>query len=1187
MSNKEFGIIVTGDIEDIEEKLSSLVDDLDKLVDKVVEIGLDINDEGLDTLKSELSILDSETITVDINADDEASDIAKAVQELFNSLDGDVSTITLNANGAEAETTAQEVKSLLDELNGMTSTVTINAADNASDELDDIKKEIDELDGDTATVVVDADTEGASTSITDLTGAIATGITSLVGYDQAIKGLSFDKAVDQSIVWGNATEDNKNQIEDLLRSLSGAKFKLDDVSQAYAYLTRATGDWKAASEELPQILSYVKISGGDLETTVYNLSTVFEKYNMNADDATKFTGYLADMINQTKLNGNDFDRLLMIMSRDLAQVGFSAYDTAALIAAFDKSGISAQEMMRAARQGFSEFVNNFAEGSPKLQQVEEDLKKMGIASRDAQGNLRPVGDVLQEVMQKMGEYPTGPEKMRLANDLFGNSAGKVMSQVKYNYKDMENQALTSGSNTAEAINSVGKAHQQAGDQVENETQKLISRLGYWGAQILQWTSIILGGITTVILGLGAFGSSVGKVLDKVFDTEMFGAKMKGWQDTIRIRIGDLGSRVVDTIRGWSSWGDEAGKSAEGIGKAIEGKVDSPSVLSKIQKFGSDVLSRITGWHTWSDEAGNVVIDMFQQADGTWTAKEPTFISKVVDFGKSIPSKLSEAISGVGFKLPGLEGLGASIPEGLSSGLLKALPKLAGDLAIPLAAITMAVDGIYHYTDSVKEGPIGNMLAQWGLSLPSQLAVLDNILSPENILGTLIGHENADSVITYLDQTINAPIKNFLNDLPTQIMGILSGITKIDLLGLIFGGGSGDPNDFSLLWGFQTQISNFIAWLTTLPAQIMAAVGNLPGIMLAAFSGFTEWLANLPENIGRMIGDAIVLVLQGIYTILKFVIDLPGQVVSAINNLGAQITGTVNNIGPMIQNSWNNIIKIFNDFVTYLTKLPGEVYKYLVDLSNQVGTAISSIPGKVKDGINQIISQFNAFIDWLKGLPSEVYKWISKTFDDMVNYIGSIPDKARGALDDIIQKFKDFISWIESLPTQFYNAIVNAWNGFIKGLSDKFPQIQEWLQKIRDLFPHSPPKTGPLIDIMDWGSNMADAIQSGLDSSFPGLVSNFESKMQALKDIGTGLSADIGDLTSFGMSENTLNTVSNPTSDIKTEVSFGDIKVDVDKLDLSSDQNIDESVDTLFTKFMERIKSELGLELGQKGIKLFD
>jgi len=384
---------------------------------------------------------------------------------------------------------------------------------------------------------------------------------------------------------------------------------------------------------------------------------------------------------------------------------------------------------------------------------------------------------------------------------------------------------------------------------------------------------------------------------------------------------------------------------------------------------------------------------------------------------------------------------------------------------------------------------------------------------------------------------------------------------------------------------QSGFSNFVAWLSGLPAQIMGFLGGIPAMLQGAFSGFMEWLAALPENLGRAVGDAIVLVLQGIYTILKFITDLPGQIAAAITNLGTQIVAAVGNVGPMISGAWNQITKIFTDFYNFMVNLPGNILKTLTDLGSQIVTGVMDIPNRAKRELDKIIYEFKYFLNWLKGLPGDIYKWVSKAFNDMVNFIMDIPNRAKRILDKIIYEFKNFINWLKGLPGQLYQAIIDAWNGFLRGLSEKFPQIKFWLDKIAGLFPHSPPKEGPLKDIMDWGANMSDAIQSGLDRSFPGLISNFADKMQTLKDIGTDLSADMGDLSAFSMSESTVHAVSNPTN-LSQHTHQWDVNVKVDKLDVSSPEATEDSVEILFNKFMEKLKSEYNVELGQKGINPF-
>ena len=694
-------------------------------------------------------------------------------------------------------------------------------------------------------------------------------------------------------------------------------------------------------------------------------------------------------------------------------------------------------------------------------------------------------------------------------------------------------------------------------------------------------------------------------------------------------------------------------------------MDNPTIWGKIRNFGSRVSSIINkDWAIWGDEAGKVTIDMVKGVDGTWTAKSPGIIDKIINFGRRIPTALDDAIKLVGWKLPSLDGAGVGILDGLGGGILKAIPKLVSKLAIPLTIAQLIAEGLYNYTDrldeSVGETYFDMLTLGFGQSIYDALVPeflrnfidpLNDFLSPSH-LGPLIFGEGYTQMSDWISTNIEKPFRDWVDSIIPTLQGIISGTTKIDILGMIFGG-IGDPGAGlnSIVEGIKSSIMGFASWLTGVPMtwvpwdwnNIMGNLGLVWTNITTTFTNFTTWLSTipgqivsffstLPENLGRLIGDAIVFILQSIYNILSFIINLPGQIVAALGNLGAQIQGVVANILPAIQGAWGQVTKIFTDFYNFIVALPGNVVIALTNLGTQIyntlvamvekikiglnvvivqfqnfinwmvnlpGTIVSyvtkmgndmiaviqSIPDRVRVALNVIIQKFNDFINWLRGLPDEVRKWIEKTFNDMVNVIASIPDKVKRELDKVINKFWDFIHWIEGLPNQLYRAILNAWDGFIRGLSEKFPQIEYWLGKIRDLFPHSPPKIGPLVDIMDWGKNMADAIGSGFDKAFPGIAGRFADKLQVLKDMGmdlqTGYNFDVG------IPENRLKVINQTMSNLNEPNTTNDnslsFTLKVDTVNASSKEEAKESLENV----EEVIKEILEQQLAQKGIPIYN
>jgi hypothetical protein len=110
---------------------------------------------------------------------------------------------------------------------------------------------------------------------------------------------------------------------------------------------------------------------------------------------------------------------------------------------FQKLGFAAQQNgtnMEQFRSAMVRFAGTITEDS-------EALKAMGIATRDAAGNIRPTGDVLLEVADKFATYQAGAEKTALATDLFGKSGSMLiptLNEGSKGLKELGDQAAATG-----------------------------------------------------------------------------------------------------------------------------------------------------------------------------------------------------------------------------------------------------------------------------------------------------------------------------------------------------------------------------------------------------------------------------------------------------------------------------------------------------------------------------------------------------------------------------------------------------------------------------------------------------------------------------------------------------------------------------------------------------------------------
>lgn len=96
-------------------------------------------------------------------------------------------------------------------------------------------------------------------------------------------------------------------------------------------------------------------------------------------------------------------------SQDMAAaLGISATEASHLKAALAEENVEMREFMSAS----SKLANN-------LKNDEEALKAVGLATRDAAGNLRPLNELTVDAIELVGQYAAGTDRAIAASELFG------------------------------------------------------------------------------------------------------------------------------------------------------------------------------------------------------------------------------------------------------------------------------------------------------------------------------------------------------------------------------------------------------------------------------------------------------------------------------------------------------------------------------------------------------------------------------------------------------------------------------------------------------------------------------------------------------------------------------------------------------------------------------------------------
>src|SRR5699024_4278383 len=139
--------------------------------------------------------------------------------------------------------------------------------------------------------------------------------------------------------------------------------------------------------------------------------------------------------------------------------------------------------------------------------------------------------------------------------------------------------------------------------------------------------------------------------------------------------------------------------------------------------------------------------------------------------------------------------------------------------------------------------------------------------------------------------------------------------------------------------------------------------------------------------------------------------------------------------------------------------------FLSGIKNIISNILNAVLTIIRGILNNIKTVFSSIFNGLKNI-------VSTAFNGVKNAVKNGMTGAFNAVKGFFGKFKDAGKNITQSIADGITAAIGKVTGAISNVT----------QKIRDFLPFSPPKTGPLIDIMDvkWGETIGGGILKGED-----------------------------------------------------------------------------------------------------------
>ena len=314
-------------------------------------------------------------------------------------------------------------------------------------------QEVDKLKG--ALGSVEGIARNARTAFTNVTSsatwqAAAVGAAAIgAGLVSSIRvAMDFEKAMSgvQAKVGGTSAE--IAELNKLARDLGRTtQFSAKEAAEGMDFLAMAGFKANEIVAAMPGLLNLAAAGNLELGTAADIASNILGGLNMEASETVRVADVLAKAATSSNVSVEMLGETFKMVAPVAAQAGVSLEELAAATGLLGDAGIQGSEAGTGLRSVLLRLAAPPAEAA-------KALDRLGISTKDTSGNMRPFGEILAEVDQRMNELNLGTgEQIQIQNALYGKTAiasGAILQQAAATGKLEEKTKELMGSQGAAA-----------------------------------------------------------------------------------------------------------------------------------------------------------------------------------------------------------------------------------------------------------------------------------------------------------------------------------------------------------------------------------------------------------------------------------------------------------------------------------------------------------------------------------------------------------------------------------------------------------------------------------------------------------------------------------------------------------------------------------------------------------------
>lgn len=347
-------------------------------------------------------------------------------------------------------------------------------------------------------------------------------------------GMDFEAQMSRVQAISGATGAELEKLNEVALQLGAdTAFSASEVASAMENLASAGFTTNEIIAAIPGNLDLAAASGADLATATDIAASILRGFQLDAAEAGRVADVLAEAANRTNAQVEDMGESMKYIASVAHAMGMSLEETAAAVGILADAGIKGSQAGTTLRGALTRLTK-------PTKQMKEVMNQLGLEFFDAQGNMKPLAEIIAELEegtkgltqeQKNQAIATlfgqealsgmlvlieqGPEKLRSLTEEFENSAGAakeaadiMMDNTKGSVEEMMGALETAGIKifkiVAPAITDLAKKVGELADKfsaLPEETQKSIIKLATFaalGGPALKFTGNLVGGIAKTV-----------------------------------------------------------------------------------------------------------------------------------------------------------------------------------------------------------------------------------------------------------------------------------------------------------------------------------------------------------------------------------------------------------------------------------------------------------------------------------------------------------------------------------------------------------------------------------------------------------------------------------------------------------------------------------------------------------------